>query len=173
MDSSIRLSIIALLISLGGVGISLWATLISKHSLDHALQVQQRQDDEDFEKLRMEVLMQISDTTEIMRQYSIQLNIAKMKYDNEPEPVKKLMKNYADLLFTQYLTSVGVTMQRLDNERKTVLSYSQKNDYKKLMGEKAQLYQGLKANEAVRSSVQNVINEFNVKLKMAELDAKQ
>lgn len=164
------ISIIALFVSLGGVTISLWSTFISRNSLEHTLAAQHRADDEDFEKLRLEVLMQIADNTEIMRQYLIKVNTLKIKYESEPLPVRDLMKNYTNI-FTDYLPRLVFAFKSLDNAWKNVSSYSEKNNYKKLMHDKANLYLAWKANEALKPTVQSMIDEFDQKLKMAEKDA--
>lgn len=168
--SSTLISVVALFVSLGSVTISLWSTFISKHSLEHSLIAQRRADDEDFEKLRLEVLIQVADNTEIMRQYLIKVNGLKIKYDSEPLAVQALMKNYTNL-FTDYLPRVVFALKTLDSEWENVSSYSEKNDYKRLMNEKANLYLAWKSNEAVKTSVQSMIDEFDQKLKMAEKDA--
>lgn len=168
--SSILFSVIALFISLGGVTISLWSASISKHSLEHTLIAQKRADDEDFEKLRLDVLIQVADNTEIMSQYLIKVNSLKIKYDSEPVAVQSLMKNYTNL-FTDYLPRVVFALKTLDNEWKNVSSYSEKNDYKKLINEKANLYLAAKSNEALKATVQSMVDEFDQKLKMAEKDA--
>ena len=168
--SPILISGIALFVSIGSAVISLWSTFISKHSLEHTLMAQHRADDEDFEKLRLEVLTQIADNIEIMREYLIKVNSLKIKYDSEPSAVQALMKNYTNL-FTDYLPRVVFALKTLDSEWKNVSSYSEKSDYKKLMNEKANLYLARKANEAVKASVQSMIDEFDQKLKMAEKDA--
>jgi L-amino acid N-acyltransferase YncA len=164
------ISIIALFVSLGGMGISLWSTFISKNSFEHTLMAQRRADDEDFEKLRLDVLMQIADLTEITRQYLIKVNTLKIKYDSEPLPVQDLMKNYTNI-FTDYLPRVVFTLKSLDYAWKNVSSYSEKNDYKKLIHDKANLYLAWKANEALKPTVQSMIDEFDQKLKTAEKDA--
>lgn len=164
------ISVIALLVSLGGAGISLWSTFISKRSLEHTLTAQNRADDEDFEKLRLEVLMQVADNIEIQRQYLIKVNGLKIKYESEPLAVQTLMKNYTNI-FTDYLPRTVFALKTLDSEWKNVSAYSAKNDYKKLMNEKANLYLAWKANEAIKTTVESMIDEFDQKLKMAEKDA--
>ena len=168
--SSTLLSIIALLISIGSVAISLWSTFISKNSFEHTLKAQSRADDEDFEKLRLQVLMQVADNTEVMRQYLIKVNGLKIRYDNDPPAVKELLRNYT-AIFTDYLPRVVFALQNLDKEWKNVSAYSGKDDYKKLMNEKANLYLAWKANEAIKASAQYMIEDFTQKLDMAEKQA--
>ena len=61
MDLPTVIAIIALLISIGSFGVTVWATRLSKRSLDHAIEVQKHSEEKEFEKLRAELLMQIAD----------------------------------------------------------------------------------------------------------------
>jgi hypothetical protein len=164
------ISVAAIIISLVGLGVTLWSTFISQYSFEHTLKVQEKQEDEDFAKLKLETLMQLTDFYKMMQQDSIQLKTLRLKFEAEPPPVKESIqiRFYAILLFNTYLREVDRSIQWLDHERQDISSYSKETDYKKLIDEKAKLYQERRVRELMSSSMQDSINEFNTQIEIAK-----
>jgi hypothetical protein len=48
MDLSIAISFCAFLVSVGSFGVTLWATRLSKESLDHAIKIQEKGEEKEF-----------------------------------------------------------------------------------------------------------------------------
>lgn len=161
------ISILALLISIGGLSISAWNITISRRSFDHALKVHQNEADKNFEKLRLNFLMQIADDLEIMNKYLIEIYEVKTKFDAEPTSVKESMKDSFSKL-NNYTTMVVFSLAKLNVEREIVASYSNKSDYKKLIMDKATFYRDFKTNIVLKESIQNSIDGFSASLQAAE-----
>lgn len=161
------ISILALLVSIGGLGISAWNITISKRSFNHALKVHQKNEDKSFEQLRLDFLIEVSDDLEVMNEYFIEIYKLKMKLNEEPQPIKDSMKNSLSK-FNHYSTFVMLAIVKLNAEWKTAASYSNKDDYKKLIIDKAIFYRDFKTNIVLKESIQNSITEFSTNLQKAE-----
>ena len=167
MDWPITLSIIAVLISLGSFGVTIWATRISKRSLDYAIDVQENMEEKEFDRLRTDLLMQIADSRRILDKTRIEIGTIKANFDAEPQPVQVIMSSYTNL-FTQYLPKVETSIQQLDDLWQEVAGWSSEKSHKELMDAKAVLYRSLKDDEVVYDSGVYMVNEFKAKLEMAK-----
>jgi hypothetical protein len=167
MDWPITISITAVLISLGSLGVTIWATRISKRSLDHAIEVQVSMEEKEFDRLRADLLMQIADNRRILDKTRIEIGTIKANFDAEPQPVQVIMSNYTNL-FSQYLPKVEASIQQLDALWQDVSGWSNEKAHKELMDAKAVLYRSLKDDEVVYDSGIYMMNEFKTKLEMAK-----
>ena len=167
MDLPTGISIVALLVSIGSLGITVWATKLSKSSLDHAIDVQQKGEEKEFERLRAELLMQVADSRRLLDKTRIEIGTIKADFDAEPQPVQVLMRNYTNL-FTDYLPKVEASIAQLDALWKEVSGWSKEKSHRELMDTKAVLYRSLKDDEVVYDSGIYMVNVFKAKLEMAK-----
>ena len=167
MDLPITLSIIAVLISLGSFGVTIWATRISKRSLDHAIDMRESMEKKEFERLRAELLMQIADSWRVLDKTRIEIGTIKANFDAEPQSVQVIMSNYTNL-FTEYLPKVEGSIRQLDSLWQDVAGWSSEKTHKELMDAKAVLYRSLKGDEVVYDSGIYMVNVFKTKLEMAQ-----
>lgn len=166
MDAPTVISIIALLVSIGSFGITIWATKLSEKSLDHAIRVQDKSDEREFERIRSELLMQVADRQRLLDKTRIEIGTIKAVFDSESQPVQVLLKNYTNL-FTEYLPRVEATIAQLDEVWREVAGWSIERDHRELMDAKATLYRSLKDDEVVHDSGMYMLNVFKTKMDMA------
>lgn len=167
MDMPTVISIVALLVSIGSLGITVWATKLSKKSLDHAIDVQTKGEEKEFERLRAELLMQIADSRRLLDKTRIEIGTLKADFDAEPQPVQVVMKNYTNL-FTGYQPEVEASIRQLDMLWKEVSCWSKEKSHHELMDTKAVLYRSLKDDEVVYDSGVYMVSVFKAKLEIAK-----
>ena len=83
MDLPTEISIVALLISIGSLGVTVWATKLSKKSLNHAIDIQVKGEEKEFERLRTELLMQIADSRRLLDKTRVEIGTLKADFDAE------------------------------------------------------------------------------------------
>ena len=163
MDLPIVIAIFALLISIGSLGVTLWATKLSKKSLNHAIDIQVKGEEKEFERLRAELLMQIADSRRLLDKTRIEIGTLKADFDAEKQPVKVIMGSYTNL-FTEYLPKVEASIQQLDMLWKEISGWSKEKSHRELMDTKAVLYRSLKDDEVVYDSGVYMVNVFKARL---------
>ena len=166
MDNATTISLGALLVSVGSLSVTLWATRLSNKSLNHAIEIQQKNEEKEFERLRTDLLMQVADSRRLMDKTRIEIGTLKADFEAEPQPIKMLMANYANL-FTYYFPKVEDSISRLDILSKDVSGWPNEKSYRELMNAKALLYQSLKQDEVVYDVAIYLINEFKAQLQVA------
>lgn len=166
MDMPTVISIVALLVSIGSLGITVWATKLSKESLDHAIDIQVKGEEKEFERLRAELLMQIADSRKLLDKTRIEIGTLKADFDAEPQPIQVIMKNYTNL-FADYQPKVESAIGQLDMLWKEVSSWPKEKSHHELMDTKAVLYRSLKDDEVVYDSGIYMVNVFKAKLEIA------
>jgi hypothetical protein len=167
MDISTTISVVAVLVSLGSLGVTIWATRLSKKSLNHAIEIQVAGEEKEFERIRADLLMQIADSRRLLDKTRIEIGTLKANFDAEPQPVQVLMTNYTNL-FTDYLPKVEASIQQCDMLWKEVANWSQEKSLRELMDAKAVLYRSLKDDEVVYDSGIYAVNVFRAKLDAAK-----
>ena len=161
------ISIVALIISIGSLAVTLWATRISKRSLDHAINVQERSDLKEFERARADLLNQISDSRAILDKTRIEIGTLQANFQAEPVAVQALMANYTGL-FSQYLPRVEQAIRQCDELWTDVSGWSTDKGHTDLMQARAVLYRSLMDDEIVQDSAIYMVNVFKVKLELAK-----
>ena len=161
MDLPTRISVVALLLSFGSLGVTVWAT-------KHAIDVQNKGDEREFERLRAELLMQVADSRRLLDKTRIEIGTIKADFDVELQSVKALMGKYTNL-FTEYLPKVEAAITQLDALWIEVAGWSKEKTPRELMDTKAILYRSLKDDEVVYDSGICLVNMFKAKLEMAKL----
>lgn len=136
-------------------------------TLDHAIEVQEKSDEKEFEMLRSELLMQITDNRKILDKTRIEIGTIQADFDAQPQPVQVMMSNYIDL-FTSYLPKVEASIQELDELWQDISSWSKEKEHKELMEARAVFYRCQKNDEVVYDSGMYMVNEFKTKLEMAK-----
>lgn len=165
MDLSTMISIVALIISIGGLAVTLWATRISKRSLDHAINVQERSDLKEFERVRAELLNQISDSGAILDKTRIEIGTLQANFQAEPPAVQALMANYIGL-FSQFLPKVERAIRQCEELWTEVSGWSSNKGHTDLMQARAVLYRSLKDDQSVQESGIYMVNAFKVRLEL-------
>ena len=163
MDLPIVIAIFALLISIGSLSVTVWATKLSKKSLNHAIDIQVKGEEKEFERLRAELLMQIADSRRLLDKTRIEIGTLKADFDAEKQPVKVIMGSYTNL-FTEYLPKVEASIQQLDMLWKEISGWSKEKSHRELMDTKAVLYRSLKDDEVVYDSGVYMVNVFKARL---------
>jgi hypothetical protein len=166
MDIATTIALIALLVSGGSLCVTLWATRISKKSLNHATELQEKNEEKEFERMRADLLMQIVDNRGLMDKTRIEIGTLKADFDAEPKPVRMMMRNNTKL-FTDYLPRVEASIQQLDMRWQDVSGWSKEKSHRELMDAKANLYRSLKDDEVVYDSGIYCIKEFRAQLEVA------
>ena len=161
------ISIVALIISIGSLAVTLWATRISKRSLDHAINVQERSDLKEFERARADLLNQISDSRAILDKTRIEIGTLQANFQAEPVAVQALMANYTGL-FSQYLPRVEQAIRQCDELWTDVSGWSTDKGHTDLMQARAVLYRSLMDDEIVQDPAIYMVNVFKVKLELAK-----
>lgn len=166
MDTATTVSLGAVFVSIASLSVTLWATRLSNKSLNHAIEIQKKNEEKEFERLRTELLMQIADSRRLMDKTRIEIGTLKADFDAEPQPIKMIMKNYTNL-FTDYFPRVEASVNQLDILWKDVSGWSKKKSYRELMDAKAVLYRSLKDDEVVYDVAIYLINVFKAQLEVA------
>ncbi len=161
------ISILALIISMGGLGISAWNISISESLYTHKLKIYQKEEDKNFEQIKLKFLMEIADDLEDMYGYFIEIYKIRARFKDEPETVKDSMKSFLPE-FNYYNNAVMLSLAKLNFEWESAISYSNKNYYQKLIIDKANFYKNFKTNIVLKKSIQNNINNFNKYLEKYE-----
>jgi hypothetical protein len=170
MDLPTMVSIVALGLSIGSLIVTIWATRISRRSLEHAIGVQERTEEKEFERLRTELLNQISDSRAILDKTRIEIGTLQANFQAEPQPIQVRMANYTSL-FTEYLPKVSMSIQQLDALWADVLGWSKEKGHRELMEARAVLYRSIKDDETVQDSGIYMVNVFKAKLELAKQQA--
>jgi hypothetical protein len=167
MDLPTVLSTIALVVAIGSFFVTVWATTISKRSLQHAMDVQVRSDQKEFERVRAELLNQLSDSRAVLDKTRIEIGTLQATFQAEPSAVQGLMRNYLQL-FTDYLPKVEQAIHQCDDLWKDVSGWSNETSHAELMQARAVLYRSLKDDEVVQASGVYAVNVFRTKLELAK-----
>lgn len=167
MDLPTIVSIVALIMSFGGLAVTLWATRISKRALEHAIEIQEGSDLKEFERVRAELLNQISDSRAILDKARIEVGTIQASLQAEPAAVQVLMANYT-ALFSHYLPKVEQAIHQCDELWTDVSGWSSDKGQTDLMHARAVLYRSLKDDEIVHESGIYMVNAFKVKLELAK-----
>ena len=170
MDLPTIVSCVALIVSIGSLGVTMWATQISSRALEHAIGVQQRSEEKEFERLRTELLNQISDSRAVLDKTRIEIGTLQANFQAEPRQVQGLMANYTSL-FTEYLPKVHMSIQQLDALWTEVSGWGKEKGHRELMEARAVLYRSLKDDEVVQDSGIYLANVFKAKLELAKQQA--
>lgn len=166
MDMPTAISLIAILVGLGCLGVTLWASILSKRSLNHAIAIQEKGEEKEFQRLRTELLMQIADSRMVLDKTRIEVGTLKADFDAEPQAVQQMMRNYINL-FTDYLPRVEFSIQQLDILWKDVSAWPKDKSHHELMDAKAVLYRSIKDDEVVYDSAMFMVSEFRAQLSVA------
>lgn len=161
------LSIVALVVAVGSFAVTVWATQISKRSLQHAIDVQGRSDQREFERLRTEIMNQISDSRSLLDKTRIEIVTLQANFQAESSALQSLMTNYLSL-FTDYLPKVEQAIRQCDELWKDVSGWSNEKSHAELMQARAVLYRSLKDDEVVQDSGIYAVNFFKTKLELAK-----
>jgi hypothetical protein len=167
MDLPTEISIFAFLVSIGSLCVTVWATKLSQKSLDHAIDIQTKAEEKEFDKLRTDLLMQLADSRRLLDKTRIEIGTFKADFDAEPHAVQDIMSNYTSL-FTDYLPRVEASIEQLDMLWKEVSAWSKEKSHREIMDTKAVLYRSLKDDEVVYDSGIYAVNEFKAKLATAK-----
>ncbi|MDP2046791.1 MAG: hypothetical protein Q8L00_11335 [Deltaproteobacteria bacterium] len=166
MELATTISLGAILVSLGSLIVTIWATRLSYKSLNHAIEIQEKGEEKEFERLRVELLTQIADDRRLLDKTRIEIGTLKADFDAEPQPIQVMMRNYTNL-FTVYLPKIEASIKQKDIIWKEVSCLSKDKSYRELMDAKAVLYRSLKDDEVVYDSGIYMINEFKAQLEVA------
>lgn len=161
------ISIVALIISVGGLAVTLWATRISKRALEHAISVQEHSDLKEFERGRTELLNQISDSRAMLDKTRIEIGTLQANFQVEPPAVQNLMANFIGL-FSQFLPKIEQAVRQCDELWTDVSGWSSDKGHSDLMQARAVLYRCLKDDEAVQESGLYLVNRFKMHLELAK-----
>jgi hypothetical protein len=143
------------------------ATRISRRALEHAIGSQQRNEEREFERLRTELLNQITDDRVILDKTRIEIGTLQANFQAESQQVQRLMSNYTNL-FTEYLPRIHASIQQLDVLRADVSGWGKEKGHRELMQARAILYSSIKGDEVVQDSAVYCINVFKTKLELAK-----
>jgi hypothetical protein len=166
MELATTISLGALLVSIGSLSVTLWATRLSNRSLNHAIKIQEKGEEKEFERLRVELLMQIADDRRLLDKTRIEIGTLKADFDAEPQPIQVMMRNYTNL-FTVYLPKIEASIKQIDMLWKDVSDWSKEKNHRELMDAKAVLYKSLKDDEVVYDAGIYMVNEFKAQLEVA------
>jgi hypothetical protein len=166
MDFAMAIAFLALLVSVGSLVVTIWATRLSNMSLNHAIEIQEKGEEKEFERLRADLLMQIADDRRLLDKTRIKIGTLKADFDVEPQPVQAIMRNYINL-FTDYLPKVEASIKQLDMLWEEVSGWPKGKSHRELMDAKAVLYRSLKDAEVVYDIGIFLVNEFRAQLEVA------
>ncbi len=166
MDTSTTISLGALLVSVGSLSITIWATKLSNRSLSHAIEIQEKGEEKEFERLRIDLLMQIADDRRLLEKTRIEIGTLKAEFDAESQPTKKIMRNYINL-FNEYLPRVEASIKQLDILYNDVSGWSKEKSHRELMDAKAVLYRSLKDDEVAHDCGTYLVSVFRAQLEVA------
>ena len=167
MDLPTALSIVALVVSIGSLVVTAWATQLSKRSLHHAIDVQGRSDQREFERVRSELLNQISDSRSVLDKTRIEIRTLQANFQAEPPAVQAPMASYV-VLFTKYLPDIEQAIRQCDELWNDVSSWSEEKSHAELMQARATLYRCLKDDEIAQESGVYLVNVFKTKLELTK-----
>jgi hypothetical protein len=160
----------ALVVSIGSLAIAIWATRISKTSLDHAVSVQQESDKREFERSRADLLNQVSDSRAILDKTRIEIGTLRADFQVEPQTVQAAMANYTTL-FSDYLPKIEETIRQCDQLWESISAWGADKGYADLMQARAALYRSLKDDELAKESGIYLVGTFRTKLESARKKA--
>jgi hypothetical protein len=160
------LSVIALSVSIGSLGVTVWATRISKKSLKRARDVQDRSDRREFEGIRSEILNQVSDSRAVLDKTRVEIGTLRAEFDAEPTAVQASMASYTTL-FSEYLPNIERAVHQCDSLWSEVSAWNNDKSDAELMRARALLYRSLKDDESAHESGVYMVNVFKTKLELA------
>jgi len=166
MDPSTALSLAALVVSVGSLGVAVWANRISKKALAHSMRAQEEGDQREFDRIRAELLNQISDSRAVLERTRLEIGTLQANFRAEPPAVQSLMANYTGL-FSEYLPSVERAITRCDQLWREVSEWGRSKSHTELMEARAVLYRSLQDDRSAQESGTYLVNEFTTKLELA------
>ncbi len=166
MDTSIVIAIIAVAISIGSFAVSIWATRISKKSLDHATNVQEEADRREFDRVRAELLNSIADCRAVLDRTRIEIGTLQANFLAEPTAVQSLMANYTSL-FSEYLPNVESALRGTDELWREVAQWEPAKSHKELMDARAVLYRSLQDDKSAYENGMYLVSRFTAQLEIA------
>ena len=166
MDASIIIAVVAVAVSVGSLAVSIWATRISKTSLRQATRVQEDSDRREFDRVRAELLNQISDCRAILDRTRIEIGTVQANFLAEPPAVQDLMANYTTL-FSQYLPTVENALKGTDELWREVAQWEPTKSHTELMDASAVLYRSLQDDKSTHETGIYLVNRFTTQLELA------
>lgn len=166
MDTSIVIAIIAVAVSIGSFAVSVWATRISKKSLEHATSVQAGIDRREFDRVRAELLNQIADCRAVLDRTRIEIGTLQANFLAEPTAVQSLMANYTGL-FSEYLPNVESALRGTDELWREVAQWEPAKSHNELMDARAVLYRSLQDDKSAYENGMYLVSRFTAQLEVA------
>ena len=166
MDTSIVIAIIAVAVSIGSFAVSVWATRISKESLEHVTSVQEKTERREFDRVRAELLNQIADCRAVLDRTRIEIGTLQANFLAEPTAVQSLMANYTSL-FSGCLPNVESALKGTDELWREVAQWEPTKSHKELMDARAVLYRSLQDDKSVYENGMYLVSRFAAQLEIA------
>lgn len=166
MDLPTFLSLLAVIISIAGFGVSVWATRISKRSHDHGTQVHQGNERREFDRVRSDLLAQISESRAVLDRARIEVGTLEAEFRGEPEPVQRLMASYTHL-FSDYLPRIEVGIRQCDDLWRDVSTWDSTKSHAELMAARAVLHRSFQDEKIAHETAVYLVSRFTAKLEVA------
>lgn len=104
-DTSIWISVLALVVSILSFAAAIWASYVGHHSLSHARKTYDEQLSISFARERAQLLQLITQNQAVLDKTRLRIGAIKAKFDAAPQPAQALLHRYTDL-FTEYLPRI-------------------------------------------------------------------
>jgi hypothetical protein len=147
-------------LSLTSLLLSLYAIIISRRNMLRTREIE-------FHKIKIELLMKVSDSRKILDNTRIEIGTQKAIFENEPQSVQLLLCCFNSLFF-DYLQKIEFSINQSDILWNDISNWSVKKSIADLFHAQAVLYRNIKNDETVYESGIYCINEFKEKLKLAQ-----
>ena len=167
METSVIIALIALIVSIGSLLITWWATNISKTSLEHAIETSNKSDRNNNEREKLDLLQSLSEARAVLERTRIDIGALKANFDAETQPVREPMKSYTSL-FNSYLPKIEITSKQIEEDWSKLMEYSDDISFHDLIRHKAIYNERLTNFEIVRDNAIHLMAEFEIKLKQAK-----
>lgn len=164
MSASDILAVLALIVSCVGIGIAFWANRISVRALKLAEASNATTAEQQFDRIRAELLMQIADSRKQLERTRIEIGALKAGYAAEPQGVQRLMSEYNESLFGDYLSRIEASIRQLDHLWGEVATWTADKPHAELMAVKALLYRTHQDDETACNAATVMMAEYRASL---------
>jgi hypothetical protein len=163
MDASVLIAVLAVAVSVGSFVVSIWATRISKRTLEYAAGVQRDAERREFERVRTDLLNQIADIRALLDLTRLEIRTLQANFSAEPPAVQALMGNFTGL-FTEYLPKLETALRGAEECWLKVARWEETKTHKELMEAKAILYRSLQDDRSAHDSGMYLVTRFSIHL---------
>lgn len=167
MEYSTIISLLAVIVGLGSLLATRSSARTSHRALEHAIEVHDKAERKEYERVKTDLLCQISDSRATLEELRLAIGTERANFGAEPQAVRALLQFYESSLFEEYYNRLEEAVRHLDILWNDVSAWTNEKPYEELMHPRAELYRCRANDETARSSGMWMLGEYRERLAKA------